>query len=249
MSFCDLSGKTILITGASSGIGRQTAQQIARHGGKLVLTGRDASRLNDTFEGLEGDTHMMIGADLTIDVEMENLVSSLPALDGIAHCAGIVGPTPVKFIRRENVEKLMKINFEVPVLLTAKILSAKKLMNQGSVVFMSSIATSFPYFGGALYSSAKAALEAYSRTLALELVGKGIRSNCLSPGLVNTPILTDPAREGNPEIVDHSIRKYLEKYPQGIGEPEDVANAIIFLLSDESRWISGTNIPLGSVLQ
>ena len=249
MNFCELTGKTILITGASSGIGRQTAQQVARHGARLVVTGRDASRLKHTLESLDGDMHMMISADLTGDEEMESLVSSLPDLNGIAHCAGIVGPTPVKFIRRENVDKLMKINFEVPVLLTAKILSAKKLMNQGSVVFMSSIATSFPYFGGALYSSAKAALEAYSRTLALEMAGRGIRSNCLSPGLVNTPILTDPAKEGNPEIVDESIRKYLEKYPQGIGEPADVANAIIFLLSDESRWISGTNIPLGSVLQ
>lgn len=249
MSFCDLSGKTILITGASSGIGRQVALQVARQGGQLVLTGRDPSRLNETSAGLEGESHMMVSADLTRENEMDQLVSSLPALDGIAHCAGIVGPTPVKFIRRENVDKLMKINFDVPVLLTAKILSAKKLVNQGSVVFMSSIATSFPYFGGALYSSAKAALEAYSRTLALEMAGRGIRSNCLSPGLVNTPILTDPAKEGNPEIVDDSIRKYLEKYPQGIGEPTDVANAIIFLLSDESRWISGANIPLGSVLQ
>jgi NAD(P)-dependent dehydrogenase (short-subunit alcohol dehydrogenase family) len=249
MSFCDLSGKTILITGASSGIGRQTAIQVAEHGGKVVISGRNPSRLKETFESLRGDGHKMISADLLVTDEMELLAESLPALNGIAHCAGIVGPTPAKYIRRENIEKLLKINFEVPVLLTGKVLTMKKLADDASLIFMSSIATSFPYFGGALYSSAKAALEAYSRSLALELVGRGIRSNCLAPGLVNTPILTDPAKEGNPEIVDESIRKYLQKYPQGIGEPVEVAYAIVFLLSNESRWISGINIPMGAVLQ
>ena len=249
MIFCDLTGKTILITGASSGIGRQTAIKVAEHGGKVIISGRNPSRLKKTFESLPGDGHRMISADLLVGDEMELLVDSLPALNGIAHCAGVVGPTPVKFIRREDIEKLLKINFEVPVMLTGRVLTMKKLADDASLVFMSSIATSFPYFGGALYSSAKAAVEAYSRSLALELVGRGIRSNCLAPGLVNTPILTDPAKEGNPEIVDDSIRKYLQKYPQGIGEPLDVANAILFLLSDESRWISGVCIPMGAVLQ
>lgn len=249
MSYCDLTGKTILVTGASSGIGRQAAIQMARHGAKVVISGRNPAKLKDTYDRLLGELHQMISADLIIEDETDLLVEALPALNGIVHCAGIVGPTPAKFIRKENIDKLLKINFEVPVLLTGKVLSAKKLQDDASIVFMSSVATSFPYFGGAMYSSAKAALEAYSRSLALELVGKGIRSNCLSPGLVNTPILTDPAKEGNPEIVDDSIKKYLQKYPQGIGNPVDVANAIIFLLSNESRWISGTNIPMGGVLQ
>jgi NAD(P)-dependent dehydrogenase (short-subunit alcohol dehydrogenase family) len=81
------------------------------------------------------------------------------------------------------------------------------------------------------------------------MAGRKIRSNILSPALVNTPLLTDPAREGNPEIVDDSIQRYLKKYPMGIGEPEDVANLVVFLLADESRWISGANIPMGSVIQ
>ena len=249
MSFCDLKGKTILVTGASSGIGRQAAMQIAQHGGKVVISGRNPVRLKETFESLSGDIHQMISADLLIEDEIDLLAEAIPALNGIVHCAGIVGPTPVKFIRQEDVEKLFKINYEAPVLLSGKILSRKKLLDDASVIFLSSIATKYPYFGGALYGSAKAALEAYSQSLALELVGRGIRSNCLSPGLVNTPILTDPAKEGNPEIVEDSIKKYLQKYPHGIGEPGDVANAIIFLLSDESRWISGSNIPMGGVLQ
>jgi NAD(P)-dependent dehydrogenase (short-subunit alcohol dehydrogenase family) len=80
------------------------------------------------------------------------------------------------------------------------------------------------------------------------MVPRKIRANILSPALVNTPLLTDPAREGNPEIVDDSIQRYLKKYPMGIGEPEEVASLVAFLLADESRWISGANIPMGAVI-
>jgi len=159
------------------------------------------------------------------------------------------GTDPAKFIRQNDIVKLFRINFEVPVLLTGKLLQKKRIKDKSSIVFISSVATISPYFGGALYGSSKAALESYSKSLALEMAGKGIRSNVISPGLVNTPILTDPAKEGNPEIVGDSINKYLKKYPMGIGEPEDVANVVAFLLSDEARWVSGANILLGGVIQ
>lgn len=249
MEFCNLTGKTIFITGASSGIGRETALRISRMGGKVFITGRDEAKLMETFRQLEGNDHRYFAADLTDEPQMNNLVKELPSLNGILHGAGIIGPTPAKFIRQENIDKLFRINYEVPVLLTGKVLVAKKLESGSSVVFISSVVTKSPYFGGALYSGAKAALEAYSANLALELAGRRIRSNILSPALVNTPLLTDPAREGNPEIVDDSIQRYLKKYPMGIGEPQDVANLIVFLLADESKWISGANIPLGGVIQ
>ena len=103
---------------------------------------------------------------------------------------------------------------------------------------MSSVVTQSPYFGGSLYSASKAAIEAYTKTLALELVDRDVRVNCLSPGLVNTPLISNPAKEENPEIVEDSLKKYIAKYPMGVGEAEDVANAIVFLLSEQSRWIS-----------
>mgnify|MGYP002639354540 CR=1 FL=1 len=249
MAFCDLTGKKILVTGASSGIGKHAAILISKQGGKLIITGRDKSRLEETLKELSGDNHLSIVADLVIEDELVNLVSQLPKLDGLVHCAGIVGPTPVKFIRENDIKKMLRINFEVPVLLTSRILLMKKLVDKSSVVFMSTVATKMPYFGGALYNSSKSAIESYSSTLALELVKKGIRSNCLSPGLVNTPLIKKPVSDGQMEIVDESLGRYLKKYPMGIGEPDDVANAIAFFLSDESRWVSGTNLVMGGVLQ
>lgn len=249
MSFCNLQGKTVLVTGASSGIGRQAAISISNQGGKLIITGRNENNLRQTLNSLVGDGHMMLAGDLLEDDHRKALVDMLPQLDGLVHCAGIVGPTPAKYIRHDDIKKMMGINYKIPVLLTAAILQ-KKLMNKGgSVVMMSSIVTQSPYFGGTLYSSSKAAIEAYTRTLALELVDRKIRVNCLSPGLVNTPLITDPAKEENPEIVEDSLQRYLAKYPMGIGEAEDVANSIVFLLSDESKWISGANIPMGAVIR
>jgi NAD(P)-dependent dehydrogenase (short-subunit alcohol dehydrogenase family) len=249
MSFCDLTNKTVLITGASSGIGRQAAISISQLGGKVFITGRDSQKLEETFGMLHGNGHLMQSADLVDEADRKELISILPELDGLVHCAGIVGPTPAKFIREEEINKMFNINYRVPVLLTASILQRKKMNKGGSIVLMSSVVTQHPYFGGALYAGSKGAIEAYTKTLALELVDRQIRVNCLSPGLVNTPLITDPAKEDNPEIVEDSLNKYIAKYPMGVGEAADVANAIVFLLSDQSRWISGTNIPMGAVVR
>lgn len=249
MDFCDLSNKTILITGASSGIGKETAILAAAQGAKLVITGRNKERLEHTFSLLHGKGHEMMQADLLNDDEITQLVTALPRLNGLVHCAGIVGPTPAKYIRQENVDKIMKINYEAPVLLTGRILLLKKLYDKSSVVFMSTIATQMPYFGGALYNSSKSAIEAYSKTIALELVKRNIRSNCLSPGLVDTPLIGKPVTDGQIELVDESLGRYMKKYPMGIGEPKDVANAVVFFLSDESKWISGSNLVMGGVVQ
>jgi NAD(P)-dependent dehydrogenase (short-subunit alcohol dehydrogenase family) len=244
-----LNGKTILITGASSGIGKEAALLLSEYGGTVYLTGRNRDRLSETFQQLSsGDNpsrvtrHASRVADLTVEAEMDALVADLPPLNGIVHCAGIVGPLPSKFITQEEIDKMFSINYDIPVNLTSKILRKKKLLDNASVIFMSTIATKNPYFGGALYSSSKAALEAYSKTLALELMQKGIRSNCLLAGLVDTPMIVSPAEKG---MQEEALGRYLQRYPLGIGAPKDVAATILFFLSDASRWITGTNLILG----
>jgi NAD(P)-dependent dehydrogenase (short-subunit alcohol dehydrogenase family) len=236
-----LIGKTILITGATSGIGREAAIAASIAGGTLIITGRNEEHLQDTFNKLTGQNHHMLAADLTNAEEIASLVDELPSVDGIVHSAGITGHLPVKFICSEDIASFFRINYEAPVLLTARFLKKKKLHNCASVIFLSSIATKYPYFGGALYSSTKAALEAYSRTLALELAPKEIRSNCISPSFVKTPMV-----EGAGEIISTDVLAKFEKMmPLGFGKASDVANAIIYLLADASKWVTGSNLVLG----
>ena len=242
MKIFSLSDKTILITGASSGIGKEASIFISQAGGTVFITGRDEERLRETFDRLEGAGHGMKTADLTVEREMEALIGELPPLNGIVHCAGIVGPLPVKFIRQEHSDRMFSINYIVPVNLTGKLLRKKKIVEGASILFMSTIATKNPYFGGALYSGSKAALEAYAKTLALEQVGKGIRANCLMAGLVDTPMIESPSEEA---MQEEALERYLKRYPLGVGKPEDVAGAILYFLSDASTWVSGTTLILG----
>lgn len=240
-----LTGKTVLITGASSGIGRQTAILAGRSGAGLIITGRDEQRLNETAalvnEASGASIHSIL-LDLTVKGAIDHLVAEVPALNGVVHCAGIVGPLPVKFITQADIDRMFDINYHVPVNLTSALLRKKKIADNTSFVFMSTIATRNPYFGGALYSSSKAALEAYSKTLALEMGGKGIRSNYIMAGLVDTPMIVNPSEQN---MQEEALKRYLSRYPMGIGKPGDVASAIIYFLSDASRWVSGTSLIMG----
>lgn len=242
MNAFNLAGKTILVTGASSGLGRQTAITASEYGATVVITGRDTNRLNETFAALRGEGHQQFAADLTVQADIDRLVANLPLLNGVVYSTGISDLMPARFISSETIAKTFRISFDASVLLTAALLGKKKFAkNQCSLVFISSISTRYPFVGGAMYISAKAALEAYARVLALELAPKGIRVNCVAPAFVRTPMLDETATNYSQEAVNMiEARQIL-----GLGDPEDVANSIVFYLADASKWVSATSLILG----
>ncbi|MDZ7743382.1 MAG: SDR family oxidoreductase [Bacteroidota bacterium] len=242
MNAFDLTDKTILVTGASSGLGRQCAISISEHGGKLIITGRKQDKLQQTFDRLQGEGHLMIPADLTKKQDVEELVDQLPGLNGVIYSTGISELSPARFITEESIEKTFRISFDASVLLTGKLLAKKKLIKGNcSLLFISSISTRYPFVGGAMYVSAKAALEGYARVLALELAPKRIRSNCIAPAFVKTPMLDGTAANYSQE----AVKKIEDQQILGLGEPEDVANTAVFYMSDASKWITATNLILG----
>ena len=241
MKAFNLEGKTILITGASSGIGQQTAITLSEYGASVAITGRNEERLNKTLEALTGGGHQIIVADLTDEAELDKIVTECGEIHGVVHSAGITGHLPVHFIKEKHLSEMFRINYEVPVLLTGKLLKKKKIAKNGSILFLSSIATKYPYYGGALYGSSKSGLEGYSKVLALEVAPKGIRSNCLSPSFVKGPMVDEAEKTISKDVLE----KFEKVMPLGFGEPTDVANTIVFYMSDASKWITGTNLILG----
>jgi predicted outer membrane repeat protein len=235
-----LDGKHILITGASSGIGEATAHLLVAEGARVTLVARREMLLQSICNqlNLTRDGNRYIAIDLSKQEAVSSLANVVSAVDGIVNAAGIVFSLPIKFLRKKHFENVWNINTLSPMLLTAELLQKKKINNGASLVFISSISTTYPYQGGAIYVSSKAALEAYSKTVALELAPKKIRSNVVSPALVKTEILEATIQYSNAE----KFKEYEASYPFGFGEPEDIANAILFFLSDQSKWITGQNL-------
>ena len=233
-----LSGKTILVTGASAGIGRGIAIACAGMGAQVILTARNAERLQETLALLEGEGHTYIAADLTNETARTTLVEQLPMLDGVVQCAGVGSRVPCKMLSQADLDYVMKPNAEAPMLLQALLLSEKKIKKQASVVFITSAAATMPSAGNAVYSASKAALVAYAKCLAQELAPRQIRVNCISP----TMVWTDLALVGaTVEQLDEAQKQYpLKRY----GQPEDIANLAIYLLSDASAWMTGSNIEI-----
>jgi NAD(P)-dependent dehydrogenase (short-subunit alcohol dehydrogenase family) len=235
-----LTHKTIFVTGASSGIGRQVAISCSEMGAKLVITGRDEKRLNETFSKLKGQGHTKFICDLMDEKQRIEMLGAVSSVDGVVHSAGVVMPVPVKFIAEKHMRYVMGMNFEAAVLLVSGLLKNKKLNDAASLVFFSSISVNYPYVGGSTYSASKGAIEAYSKNLALEIFPRKMRSNVIVPAMVKTPMYEETKEQSmyrNPE-------EYESKYPLGLGLPEDVANAAIYLLSDASRWVTGINLIL-----
>lgn len=237
-----LTGKRILVTGASSGIGLEIARTCARMGAELIVTGRDAARLDaclDELHGISNRPHLAMRADLTLAAERSALVAELGgAVDGLVHSAGISRLCPVRMMSEAHLREVQAINVESPMLLTQELLKRNLVAAEGSILFIASIAAHIGVAGVGAYSGTKAALIAISRCLAMEVAKRGIRVNCLSPALVETPLFEATVQMTGAA----SIEAQKASYPLGFGKPADVANAAVFMLSGASRWITGTTL-------
>lgn len=234
-----LEGKTILVTGASSGIGRTTAVECSKMGAKVVLTARSEARLKETLSMLEGNGHQYIVADLSCQDAISSLVDQAPVVNGLVNNAGFNVMQLVPFIKNEDAERVLDINLLAPVLLTHLMVKKKKVSKEASIVFTSSIAgKGVCSAGNSLYSASKGGLTAFMKNAALELGAKKIRCNAVLPGMVETPL-----KEGKSNITEEQWEINRQLYPlKRFGQPEDVAFAIVYLLSDASAWMTGTEL-------
>ena len=233
-----LSGRTVLVTGATAGLGRNTAIYASRMGARVVISGRHEARLAATLARLDGEGHRAIPADLADQGARDALVAELPALDGVVHCAGLTLLHPFKFIDEARYRTIYAINVEAPLFLTQRLYKARKLNAGGSIVFISSMAPRVGTKGHSIYAGSKSALYGISRVLAHELAPAKVRVNTLSPAMVNTEVTVGFEAQLSPELLAADEARY----PLGYGEPEDVANAAIFFLSPASKWITGVDL-------
>lgn len=236
--------KIILVTGASSGIGRAIAIACAAKGETIILTGRNIARLEETLRqcnevsNRHSAGHIILPADLTEKAEREALAARVPMLDGVVHCAGIGSRVLGKMLEEGDVRQVMNVNFEAPVLLQAELLREKKIAKEASIIFIASAAATMPSVGNGIYSASKAAMIAYAKCLALELAPRKIRVNCISPAMVWTDLALVGATE-------EQLREAEQAYPmKRYGQPEDIAPMAVYLLSDEAAWVTGSNFEL-----
>jgi NAD(P)-dependent dehydrogenase (short-subunit alcohol dehydrogenase family) len=239
-----LNDKTIIVTGASSGIGRQCAINCSQLGAKLILMGRNTERLKETLTSLDvKNEHLMYPLDLLdydkLEEVLNDIKSKLGNIDGVINCAGISTTLPFRRVTPEKMDLFFQNNVTMGFNL-CRLLNQKKLMakNGGSIIFISSVMGIVGETGKVLYGMTKGALIAGTKSLAIELARKKIRVNCISPGVVISPMSENAIYSKDEE----SLSKIESLHPLGLGKVEDVANSCAFLLSDASKWITGTNL-------
>lgn len=236
-----LEGKTILITGASSGIGRQCAIDCSKMGAKVVLVARSQERLEETVSLMEGEGHRAYSYDLEQLTGIKDLIAQIVAengkLDGLIHAAGIEKTAPVKLLSSEDYDSVYKTNclsaFEI-----VKNLGLKQINAEASIVFIASISGVIARTGLAAYSASKGALISASKVMALEFAKRKIRVNTVSPGTILTPMMEKALNE----MPEEDRAKRVEGFPLGLGQTTDISNACVYLLSDASKWVTGQNL-------
>lgn len=234
-----LQNKTILVTGASSGIGQGIALLCSKMGAIVVINGRNEVKLQNTLAQMEGKEHLIVQGDLTNFADMPDLVSKMPKLDGIVHCAGVGSRVICKMMQESDLDQTMTINFKAPVMLQTELLKQKKVNKNGSIVFIASMAQDSPSIGNALYAASKSAIISYAQCLQLELAPRLIRVNCISPAMVWTDLIFKGG------ITEEQLQEDEKKYPlKRYGRPEDIANLAVYLLSDASSWMGGSNVKI-----
>lgn len=235
-----LENRCILVTGASSGIGRSIAIECSKMGAKVIITARNQVRLNETLALMEGDGHLLFPADLNSEEDIKRLVAELPELDGIVHSAGVGNRVVCKAVKSSDIDYVMKPNFDGPVLLQRHILKSKKIAKNSSIVFIASRAPFAPSVGNAIYAASKGALLAYAKVLGLELSSQQIRVNSICPAMVWTELIEKDAM-----VTGGNYEEAQQKYPlKRYGKPEDIAYLAIYLLSNASSWMTGSCIDI-----
>ena len=237
-----IEGKTILITGAGGGIGRATAIECSKMGANVVLTDINGSALGETLSLLDvqdGQEHLQFVADLTDEGQLDDLVATVPVLDGLVSNAGISKVLPISFLNTQDMDKIMSINAFAPMYLTQRLYKKKKIQKGGSIVFTVSISgVCMVSMGGVMYAVSKNALDAFMRNAALEFAARNIRVNSVNPSRVNTNLI-----KNNTSYSQEDLAKDMQTYPlKRYAEPEEIAHAIIYLLSDASAYVTGHSL-------
>lgn len=233
-----LEGKTVLVTGASSGIGKVTAIECSRMGARIIAVGRNEERLESTLSELETVGCEKRIVELTDGEQVGRLVESVPVLDGVVCSAGILTSFPFQFATPDKMEREFHVNVFSAAELVRLLIRKKRISRGGSIVFLSSIGgTRITYIGNGIYGATKAALAALAKNLAVELAPKGVRVNCLMPGMTDTPLIH------NDEITEEQLKADMARYPLGrYGCPEEIAYGAIYLLSDASSFTTGAEL-------
>ena len=233
-----IEGKTVFITGASSGIGRATAIECSKMGAVLFISGRNPIGLQETFDKLEGIGHVQILADLDSASDIPLIVDQLSSLDGVVHCAGLTKTIPFQFIDEKELAAIMQVNFMAPTLISQALIKKRKLNKGASIVFISSVSGVYcSSVAGSMYSASKGAINGLVKGMALDLASKGIRVNSVTPGMIDTSFFSEGA------ITEELLKEDIKRYPLNrYGKPEEVAHSIIYLLSDATKWVTGSNL-------